>query len=195
MYQKPVIDHCPWPSSQFNKWHAQNKLLSSSLISYCHREQPLVHSPLTPANHCRRKACFFFFTGVSAASNSAYHGCPEMWILRYPAHRYHAVPSPGCEPTTIWLRVRHPNHSATSLHTLLCTELQLRRVPVFSHTEGLEPDDSSGLYTNLVHWSIDVTSIPTDDNPPSDNYKRITRSVVNVIYSYRHIVILLQLPA
>jgi hypothetical protein len=32
MYQKPVIDHCPWPSSQFNKWHAQNKLLSSSLI-------------------------------------------------------------------------------------------------------------------------------------------------------------------
>jgi hypothetical protein len=29
---KPVIDHCPWPSSQFNKWHAQNKLLSSSLI-------------------------------------------------------------------------------------------------------------------------------------------------------------------
>jgi hypothetical protein len=32
MYQKPVIDHCPWPSSQFNKWHAQNELLSSSLI-------------------------------------------------------------------------------------------------------------------------------------------------------------------
>jgi hypothetical protein len=32
MYQKPVIDHCPWPSSQFNKCHAQNKLLSSSLI-------------------------------------------------------------------------------------------------------------------------------------------------------------------
>jgi hypothetical protein len=25
-------DHCPWPSSQFNKWQAQNKLLSSSLI-------------------------------------------------------------------------------------------------------------------------------------------------------------------
>jgi hypothetical protein len=24
--------HCPWPSSQFNKWQAQNKLLSSSLI-------------------------------------------------------------------------------------------------------------------------------------------------------------------
>jgi hypothetical protein len=32
LYQKPVIDHCPWPSSQFNNWHAQNKLLSSSLI-------------------------------------------------------------------------------------------------------------------------------------------------------------------
>jgi hypothetical protein len=61
MYQKPVIDHCPWPSSQFNKWHAQNKLLSSSLIG--HREQPLVHSPLTPANHCRRKVCLVLFFG------------------------------------------------------------------------------------------------------------------------------------
>jgi hypothetical protein len=38
MYQKPVIDHCPWPSSQFNNWHAQNELLSSSLID--HRQQP-----------------------------------------------------------------------------------------------------------------------------------------------------------
>jgi hypothetical protein len=27
-----ACDHCPWPSSQFNKWQAQNKLLSSSLI-------------------------------------------------------------------------------------------------------------------------------------------------------------------
>jgi hypothetical protein len=45
---------------------------------------------------------------------------PELWILRYPAHRYHAVPSPGFEPTTLWLRVRHPNHSATPpLLTLL----------------------------------------------------------------------------
>jgi hypothetical protein len=33
---------------------------------------------------------FFFFTDVrGAASNSAYHGYPELWILRYPAHRYH----------------------------------------------------------------------------------------------------------
>jgi cGMP-dependent 3',5'-cyclic phosphodiesterase len=29
---------------------------------YCHREQPLVYSPLTPANHCRRKACFIYFS-------------------------------------------------------------------------------------------------------------------------------------
>jgi hypothetical protein len=26
------IVHCPWPSSQFNKWHARNLWLSSSLI-------------------------------------------------------------------------------------------------------------------------------------------------------------------
>jgi hypothetical protein len=39
-----------------------------------------------------------FFTEVrGAASNSAYYyGYPELWILRYPAHRYHAVPTPSC---------------------------------------------------------------------------------------------------
>jgi hypothetical protein len=43
-----------------------------------------------------------FVTEVSgAASNSVYYGYPELWILRYPAHRYHAVPSPGFEPTTL----------------------------------------------------------------------------------------------
>jgi hypothetical protein len=52
---------------------------------------------------------------VRAASNSAYSGYPELWILRYPAHRYRAVPSPGFEPTTLWLRVRRPHHSATTL--------------------------------------------------------------------------------
>jgi hypothetical protein len=60
---------------------------------------------------------FCFFIEIrGAASNSVYYGYPEQWILRYPAHRYHAVPSPGFEPTTLWLRVRHPNHSATTLH-------------------------------------------------------------------------------
>jgi hypothetical protein len=59
---------------------------------------------------------FFFLLrlGIRAASNSAYSGYPELWILRYPAHRYHAVPSPGFEPTTLWLRVRRPNLSATT---------------------------------------------------------------------------------
>jgi hypothetical protein len=34
------------------------------------------------------------FTGTEvrgAASNSAYYSYPELWILWYPAHRYHAV--------------------------------------------------------------------------------------------------------
>jgi hypothetical protein len=31
-------------------------------FTYCHREQPLVHSPLTPANHCRRKAFYLQFS-------------------------------------------------------------------------------------------------------------------------------------
>jgi hypothetical protein len=62
-----------------------------------------------------------FFTEVRdirAASNSAYSGYPELWILRYPAHRYCVVPSPGFEPTTLWLSVRRPNHSATTLHAV-----------------------------------------------------------------------------
>jgi hypothetical protein len=59
----------------------------------------------------------FFIEVWGAASNSAYYGYPtELWILRYPAHRYHAVPSPGFKPTTVWLRVRYPNHLAMMLH-------------------------------------------------------------------------------
>jgi hypothetical protein len=45
---------------------------------------------------------YVFFTEVrGAASNSAYYGYPELWISRYPAHRYHVVSSPGFEPTTL----------------------------------------------------------------------------------------------
>jgi hypothetical protein len=62
---------------------------------------------------------FFFFTEVrGAASNSAYYGYPELWILRYPAQGYHVVPSAGFKPTTHWLRVRCPNHSSMTLHLL-----------------------------------------------------------------------------
>jgi hypothetical protein len=51
-----------------------------------------------------------FFTEIrGAASNSAYYGYPNLWILRYPAHRYHAVPSPGLKPTTLWLWGQLPN--------------------------------------------------------------------------------------
>jgi hypothetical protein len=50
---------------------------------------------------------FFFFTEVNRGTwrkqlYSAYSGYPELWILRYPAHRYNTVPSPGFEPTTLW---------------------------------------------------------------------------------------------
>jgi hypothetical protein len=59
---------------------------------------------------------FLLRLGVRAASNSAYSGYPELWILRYPAHSYRAVPLSGFEPMTLWLRVRCPNHLATTLH-------------------------------------------------------------------------------
>jgi hypothetical protein len=52
-------------------------------------------------NTCSNLPEIFFFTNVrGAASNSAYYGYPDLWILRYPAQRYHAVPLPGFEPTT-----------------------------------------------------------------------------------------------
>jgi hypothetical protein len=60
---------------------------------------------------------FLLRLGVRAASNFVYSGYPELWILRYPAHRYCVVPSPGFEPTTLWLRVRRPNHLAMTLHS------------------------------------------------------------------------------
>jgi hypothetical protein len=50
----------------------------------------------------------FFFTEVrGAASNSAHYGYPELWILRYPPHRYHAMSSSGFEPTTLWSSVKN----------------------------------------------------------------------------------------
>jgi hypothetical protein len=56
-----------------------------------------------------KRQTFFFFLlrlGASASSNSAYHGYPEVWILRYPADTYHNMPSPGFKPMTLWLRVQ-----------------------------------------------------------------------------------------
>jgi hypothetical protein len=34
---------------------------------------------------------FLLIDARGAASNSAYYGYPELWILGYPAQRYHAV--------------------------------------------------------------------------------------------------------
>jgi hypothetical protein len=50
-------------------------------------------------NRQRRAARQVFLIEIrGAASNSAYSGYPELWILRYPAHRYHAVPSQVSNP-------------------------------------------------------------------------------------------------
>jgi hypothetical protein len=47
----------------------------------------------------------FFNEARGAASNSAYYGYPELWILRYPAHRYHAVPSPGFDKSVEIMKI------------------------------------------------------------------------------------------
>jgi hypothetical protein len=42
---------------------------------------------------------FHFFIGVRARKQFCLFWLPKLWILRYPAHRYRAVPSQGFEPT------------------------------------------------------------------------------------------------
>jgi hypothetical protein len=78
MYQKPVIDHCPWPSSQFNKWHVQNELLSSSLIVIGSSSlPPHTSEPLSPQGlyiiiimvFLRRNKICFRFDDISKYKN------------------------------------------------------------------------------------------------------------------------------
>jgi hypothetical protein len=70
MYQKSVIDHCPWPSSQFNKWHAQNQLLSSSHIV-------IGSSPwfTPPSNQRTIVAARLVFVDISAGIPAQDGGC------------------------------------------------------------------------------------------------------------------------
>jgi hypothetical protein len=107
---------------------------------------------------------------------------PELWILRYPAHRYHAVPSPGFEPTTLWLRVRRPNHSATTLHYLFfhLGTAQLRRL-VFDTLE--KPWDTQGesvqkAYRTVLHSERICTGIMYIDESSTD--MRISASLPRI---------------
>jgi hypothetical protein len=53
-------------------------------------------------NGIQKSAIFFFLLrlGLRAASNSAYSGYPELWIIRYPAHRYIRTHDPLVESPT-----------------------------------------------------------------------------------------------
>jgi hypothetical protein len=81
------------------------------------RGKKLYFHPKTEAfNKNAPLVVYFYFIFFIEVSNSAYYGCPELWSLRYPAHIYHAVPSLGFEPTTLWLMARHPNHSQVEMN-------------------------------------------------------------------------------
>jgi hypothetical protein len=103
-----VISRCnPWPFTGCNSWHKlspfiQILCLNCPVYSFVSTTFCLCVILKLP---CLRSTWFLLRLGANAASNSAYHGYPELWILRYPAHRYHAVLSPWFEPTTLWLRV------------------------------------------------------------------------------------------
>jgi hypothetical protein len=75
---------------------------------------------------------FLLRLGVRAASNSACSGYPELWILRYPAHRYRAVPTRDSNPR---LRVRR---SATTLHA--------DKSPIHNKNGACNVRQSVGLY-------------------------------------------------
>jgi hypothetical protein len=64
---------------------------------------------------------FLLRLGVRAASNSAYSGYPELWILRYPAHRYPAgirTHNPLVEGLDV-LTIRRRRFSQLPLHATI----------------------------------------------------------------------------
>jgi hypothetical protein len=82
MYQKPLNDHCPWPSSQINKWHAQNQYSSSLIVI---GSGPWF-TPLTPANHCRRNEvglCHPVTLEVPSCILGRFGRCCETLIVYY----------------------------------------------------------------------------------------------------------------
>jgi hypothetical protein len=78
-------------------WHSGEADKSTQLPGFC----PGFHKTFFTEvrGTCRKQFCLFWL--------------PRAVDLRHPAHRYHAVPSPGFKPTTLWLRVQRPNHSPT----------------------------------------------------------------------------------
>jgi hypothetical protein len=94
---------------------------------------------------------FFFLLrlGVRAANNSAYSGYSELWILRYPAHRYRAVPSPGFEPTILWLRVRRLG----KIEDLGGSEILTRRC-LYSSIFGSKEQNTEHSLAKNVHESL-----------------------------------------
>jgi hypothetical protein len=97
----------------------------------------------------------FFIEVRGAASNSAYYGYHELWILRYPAHRYHAVPSLRFEPTTLWLRVRHPSHSATTLQAkFVGVAWWVKVLDLWSELSGFDTSGSSWHLTLTSHFTL-----------------------------------------
>jgi hypothetical protein len=101
---------------KFSNWIFKNYLIENDIGSVTgHTGATLAKQLWGSADELKRTVKFIvgFFTEVRGTCRKQFclFGYPELWILRYPAHRYHAVPSPGFEPTTLWLRVRRPNHS------------------------------------------------------------------------------------
>jgi hypothetical protein len=110
-------------------------------------------------------SCFTvtFFTEVRGMCRKQFY--PELWILRYPVHRYHAVPSPGFEPTILWLKVRRPNHSATTLH-IKTSDMTRTQIFIFDNMNlfllghTFQFDDI--CYSVLESWSsfqIEITQL------------------------------------
>jgi hypothetical protein len=97
-----VIDSAVYPTGSIS---SNNKNIQNQFSSRKASETIQIWNkcPKMDALNKVRLSFFLLRLGVRAASNSAYSGYPELWILRYPAHRYRAVPS-------LWLRVRRPNH-------------------------------------------------------------------------------------
>jgi hypothetical protein len=96
----------------------------------------------------------FFFTDVRGTCRKQFF---LFWLPgavdfeRCPAHRYRAVPSPVFEPTTLWLRVRRPNHSATTLHEALSVCIHPQNHHAVIHDMTLQSIQHQHLHSKILY--------------------------------------------
>jgi hypothetical protein len=84
----------------------------------------------------------------------------------YPAHKNYTVSSPGFKPTTLWLRVQHPNHSATRPFDYMDIATPCIFYAHFGHIffafqHNFVPENHNFMISgiNLGHLGVDLSNV------------------------------------